>query len=156
MLGKSLATPKDHVMIDVQGRKWVNGSTPIDPTTEAPAFDRVVTEAQLSYENYVKVASRASLAKNDFDWKRISNEEFSRQNYEMSNAAYRFDNARRQLNDMSSTIAGKYNRQIPLDDLLVIASCNAIPVGSADMVSYDAVIAKGQHCSPGFKPNTGM
>lgn len=148
MIGRSLATPKETVMRDAQGRQWTNGNLPMDTVTELPNFRRELRAAQNAYANYVNAASRASTAKNDVDWKRISESDYSRSRYTVQDAAYQFNDARSRMNDIASTAASKYDKHIEIDDLLIIASCNAVPVGNSDQVNFQQVMNEGRRCMP--------
>lgn len=148
MVGRNLTTPKETVMRDAQGRQWKNGNQPMDPVTELPNFRRELHAAQNAYASYVNAAGRASTAKNDADWKRISDSDYSRSSYDMQDAAYRFNDARSRMNDIASTAAAKYDKHIEIDDLLIIASCNAVPVGNSDQVNFQQLMTEGRRCMP--------
>ena len=152
LIGKSLTKPEEFVMRDAEGRSWTNGTEPMNPNTELPTFKRGIAKAQQDYAAYADATNRASLAKNDHDWQRISDNDYYTIRSQMFNAGSVFERSRSELNQMASTVASTYNKKIDIDHLLVIASCNAVPVSYNDNVSFNAVIQEGKHCSPSFRP----
>ena len=102
-------------MRDAEGRSWKNGTEPMNPSTELPTFKRGIAKAQQDYAAYADATNRASLAKNDHDWQRISDNDYYTIRSQMFNAGSTFERTRSELNQMASTVASTYNKKIDID-----------------------------------------
>ncbi|MFL9610946.1 hypothetical protein ACKF11_12745 [Methylobacillus sp. Pita2] len=146
VLGKSLASSGGSFK-DPDGRQWTNGDHKMDPKTELPKFQEMVIITQVAFMNYARAANAASLARNDYDWNRISEASYLKMRDQMERTGQAFYSVRRGLNEMAVSVTGRWNKKIESDQLAVLQSCNLVPIGNSDMVTYAAVIEKGEHCA---------
>lgn len=144
--GRAIATPSDQFnFVNNKGEKWKNGKQPMD-ATELTMYNKELLSTHASFISLEQSAELFTRAKYDYDWKKISQDEFNNSKYNLQNSAYQFEKNRDQLNSMSTRIATAYDKEIPIDHLLFLASCNTVPTKNLDLISYQAMMKQAQHC----------